>query len=293
MKIRGYFDKILKDVTATRVALNVDPSRWREHLYGLTRERWRLVQGKSFWVTGAGTGYGRCLACGLAAAGAQVFLTGRRVKKLRETVEEIKSLKISIENCFIIPADISNLEDILKACEKVKALCKTLNGLVNNAALPSRPGLSNPLQEDSLNYWERMMKVNVIAPWLLTRTIFPHMRKSGQVRVIFITSKAGWASTPGFGIYNISKAALNSLTHSMAQEYARSFPGEDIQMNALDPGEARTEMNQGSRISPYAVVSMALILLSHPQGGPTGRFFDRDGKHLSFGYTEPFDKPLI
>ena len=64
-------------------------------------------------------------------------------------------------------------------------------------------------------------------------------------------------------------------------------------MNALDPGEARTEMNRTSIVSPYAVVSMALILLSHPEGGPNGRFFSRDGRHLSFGYTEPYRKPLI
>ena len=69
--------------------------------------------------------------------------------------------------------------------------------------------------------------------------------------------------------------------------------GEDIQMNALIPGEARTEMNRGSTQSPYKVVSMALILLSHPRGGPNGRFFHRDGRHFGLGYTLPYDKPLI
>ncbi len=299
-----YFKKIFKSVTnrlgeaqkvmiTTQVAQNGDPMKWQEHLYGLTPERWKSLQGKSFWITGAGTGYGSCLACALATAGARVFLTGRRMKKLQETIEEMSSLEIPTGNSFIIQADISNPEHILSACEKVKTLCKSLNGLVNNAAIPSSPGVSNPLQDDSLEHWNRMMRVNVTAPWLLTRTIFPHMRGSKHVRVLFITSGAGWASSPGFGIYNISKAALNSLVHSMAEEYTRSFRGEDIQMNALDPGEARTEMNRTSIVSPYAVVSMALILLSHPEGGPNGRFFSRDGRHLSFGYTEPYAKPLI
>ena len=299
-----YFNKIFKSVesrlrrtqtvvTTTRVIQNVDPAKWREHLYGLTPERWRSLHGKSFWITGAGTGYGRCLACGLAAAGAQVFLTGRRVRKLQESIEEIISLRIPTEKCHVIEADIRDPEHILRACDKVKNLCKALEGLVNNAAIPSNPETSNPFQDNSLEYWNRMMNVNVTAPWFLTRSIFPHMRASSHVRALFITSEAGWTSTPGFGMYNVSKAALNSLTHSMAKEYARSLPGEDIQMNALVPGEARTEMNQTSTQSPYAVVSMALILLSYPTGGPNGKFFHRDGRHLGFGHTNPYDKSLI
>jgi NAD(P)-dependent dehydrogenase (short-subunit alcohol dehydrogenase family) len=304
MNTRAYFSKIFKVVgtrlarkvmTATRVVESADPTKWREHLYGLTQERWESLEGKRFWITGAGTGYGRCLACALAAAGAQVFLTGRRLEKLQESIEEIESMGIPTGNCLAIPADISNPESILQACERVRNLSEALNGLVNNAAVPSRghAGISTPLQVEPLEFWEQMMRVNVTAPWLLTRTIFPHMRNSGHVRVLFISSEAGWASTAGVGIYNISKAAINSLAHSMAEEYAHSFPKEDIQMNVLVPGEARTEMNKGSTVSPYAVVSMALILLSYPEGGPNGRFFARDGRHLSFGYTEPYDKPLI
>jgi 3-oxoacyl-[acyl-carrier protein] reductase len=284
-----------KGTITTPVIQDADPAKWRAHLYGLTPGRWASLQGKAFWITGAGTGYGHCLACALAAAGAQVFLTGRRPEKLQESIGEIGVMGIPTQNCFAIPADLSNPESILQACEKVKSLSEALNGLVNNAAIPStgRAGISKPLQEEPLESWERMMKVNVTAPWLLTRAIFPHMLRSQHARVLFITSEAGWAATAGVGIYNISKAALNSLAQSIAAEYAHSFPKEDIQMNTLVPGEARTEMNQGSTVSPYAVVSMALILLSHPEGGPNGRFFARDGRHLSFGHTMPYGKPLI
>jgi NAD(P)-dependent dehydrogenase (short-subunit alcohol dehydrogenase family)/radical SAM superfamily enzyme YgiQ (UPF0313 family)/Tfp pilus assembly protein PilF len=277
----------------TRTVNDVDPAKWREHLYGLTPERWASLRGKSFWVTGAGSGYGRCIACGLAAAGAQVFLTGRRTEKLKESIQEISSLGIPTENCHIVKADITNSNNILTACDQVKSLCYALHGLVNNAALPTSPGTPNPLQVGSLEYWNKMIATNVTAPWLITRTIFPHMLASGQVRVLFISSEAGWASTPGLGDYNISKAALNSLSHSLAQEYANTFPEKDIQINTLIPGEARTEMNRASTQSPYAVVSMTLILLSHPKGGPNGRFFHRDGRHFQFGYTTPYEGPLI
>ena len=68
---------------------------------------------------------------------------------------------------------------------------------------------------------------------------------------------------------------------------------KDVQINVLVPGEARTEMNKGSTRSPYAIVSMVLMLLSHPEGGPNGRYFRWDGGHLAFGNTSPYDKPLI
>ena len=52
-------------------------------------------------------------------------------------------------------------------------------------------------------------------------------------------------------------------------------------------------MNQGSAISPYTVVPMTLALLSHPFGGPNGRFFHRDGRHFAFGYAEPYERVVL
>jgi len=277
----------------TDVLQYVNPAKWMEHLYGLTPERWNSLKGKSFWVTGAGTGYGCCIACALAAAGAQVFLTGRRVEKLKESIEEIAVMGISTKDCHVVEADITKYDDILMACNKVKTLCSSLNGIVNNAAISGNTGSPNPFQNASLEYWNKVMATNVTAPWLLTREIFPHMLAGHSVRILFITSEAGWASTHGVGIYNVSKAALNSLCHSMAQEYGCRFPDKDIQINAIVAGEARTEMNQGSIQSPYTICSIVLILLSHPKGGPNGRFFHMDGRHFQFCYTAPYDKPLI
>lgn len=271
----------------------LDPRQWREHLFGLPKERWLRLQGRSFWITGAGTGFGRSLAVALAAAGAQVFITGRRKQKLEETLREIEGLGISSSTCQVIPADITDVEQVKRACEVVMWSCNTLYGLVNNAALPSRGDISKPLLQGSLTDWEQIMKTNVTAPWLLTRSIFPHMVKGREIRVLLISSEAGWTFTSGFGPYNISKAALNSLGGSMAAEFTVSYPNADIQINVLIPGEARTEMNQGSNESPYAIVNMALILLSHPQGGPNGKFFHRDGRHYAFCSAMPYEKPLI
>jgi len=279
-------------ISTSGVLQRVDPAFWQDHRYGLTPERWQRLRNKSFWITGGGTGYGRSMAVALAAAGARVFITGKRRHKLNETLYEMSAFSIPTKDCHVIECDITQPSDIESACSKVISLSESLYGLVNNAALPTS-GKNYPLQDDSLDEWEIMLRTNVTGHWLLTREIFPHMHKGAEVRVLFVSSEAGWASTPGFGPYNITKAALNSLTASMAAEYSSRFPGLDLQINGLIPGEAKTEMNQGSNESPYSVVSMALMLLSHSKGGPNGRFFHRDGRHLSFAYSEPYGRNII
>lgn len=276
----------------SKVLTDAAPEQWKIHKFGLSENNWRRLYGRSYWITGAGTGYGHALACILAAAGAQVFLTGRRIDMLRESLMKMVGLNIDTGKCHLIPADLTKYEDIRLACRNVTEQCASLDGLVNSAAIPSKPGSQFPLVDDPVEYWDKIMAINLKAPWQLTRTIFPHMRLNGPIRIIFMTSEAGWASTPGFGMYNISKAALNSLGHSMAMEYAKRFPDDDIQINIVQPGEARTEMNQGSSVSPYSVVSMVLLLLSQAKGSANGKFFDRNGRHLQFCHTWPYEQPL-
>lgn len=277
----------------TQITKDPEPAGWREHHFGLPPARWAALDGKSFWITGAGTGFGRSLACSLAAAGCQVILTGRRREKLAESLAAMEKLGISAARCQIVTADLTDRRQVEQSAQLVMRLCPSLHGLINNAALPSRPGSVSPLQEDPPEYWDRMLATNLTAPWLLTRAVLPHLLASGCPRVLFISSGAGWAGTPGLGVYNLTKAALNSLGHCLAQELARDHTGLDIQVNVLAAGEARTEMNQGSDRSPFAIAGMALALLSHPAGGPNGCFFGMDGQHLAFGQTQPHPRSLL
>lgn len=277
----------------TPVEQDHDPREWKKHHFGLSDVRWERLKGKCIWVTGAGTGYGQCIAVALAAAGSLVILSGRRKEKLVETTEVMKSYGIENDNCEIIDFDLKDFREIEEACRAVKGLTQNLYGIVNNAALPQGGDSPYPLQAGTYEMWDNIIKTNLTAPWYLTKIMAPHMIKGKEIRVIFMTSEAGWAFTPGFGMYNVSKAALNNLAASFAAEVSESNPDADIQMNILVPGEAKTEMNQGSADSPYAVVGMSLILLSHPGGGPNGKFFHRDGRHLQFAYAAIHDKELI
>jgi len=272
---------------------NAPPALWRDHHFGLPQTRWERLKGRNFWITGAGTGYGRCIALALAAAGSRVFISGRRIEKLRGTVDEGAALGIDVSRCISVPVDIRSDADLARAVGSIQHVTTSLYGLVNSAALPQQSETVFPLTGQSVAGWTNLLTTNVTGPWLTCKAAMPLLGNGEGFRILFLSSFAGWASTPGFGPYNISKSAVNTLGASLAAECATRYPSKDIQINVLVPGEARTEMNQGSTESPYAVVSMVLVLLSHPPGGPNGFFFDRGGRHLAFAYTQEYPQPLL
>lgn len=262
-----------------------------EGYLGLTRSRWERLSGCSFWVTGAGTGYGRSIARALARAGARVFLTGRRIEKLDRALDGVQSEAAAAS--LVVPADLTDPAGVEAAIGKIRAVSSSLDGIVHCAALPPPAGHDAPLLQMDPAHWADLVATNVTAPWLVVRGAWPLLLRSLAPRIILFTSEAGWAVTPGVGPYNVTKAALNNLGASLAAELAAKHPGLDVQLNVLDPGEARTEMNQGSDVSPEVVVPAALALLSFPPGGPNGRFFHRDGRALSFGHVTPWHGRLL
>jgi 3-oxoacyl-[acyl-carrier protein] reductase len=140
--------------------------------------------------------------------------------------------------------------------------------------------------------WNRQIATNVSAPWHITRAVLASAQPDA-LRIVFMTSAAAWGFAPGAGPYNVTKAALNSLAGSFAAECVACLPERDIQINALDPGQVRSEMNAASAVSPFTTVNVALLLLSHVRGGPTGRFFRADGTSVAFGNTPPYGGDLL
>ncbi|GEM_PF-1690958 len=269
-----------------------DSREWQEHRFGMPLERWASFAGRSFWITGAGSGYGHAMAAALAAADATVFLSGRRREKLEESKNDIARLGIPTERCRILPCDVANPASVADAVRSISMHSARLGGLVNNAAEPLRGDVS-PLQKWSWESWESMLRTNLTGGWLTARAALPLMTGGDGLRILFISSGAGWASTPDAGPYNISKAALNNLAMSLAAEVERDHPHSDCQINTLNPGESFTEMNQGATASAFAVVPSVLALLSHPPGGPNGRFFHRNGSSMAFCEAAPWPKPLL
>ena len=271
----------------------VDPAAWRDHRFGLPPARWQALSGRTAWITGAGTGYGRCIAVALAAAGARVILSGRRADKLHESIEEMRSFGIPVDNATAIPLDITDNRSVEAAAAEVRRRIGPVHILVHSAAVSAGGLPPSPLTTMTPEQWNRIIDANVTGAWLMCRAALSDMLAAGYCRVLLLTSEAGWAFTPGVGPYNVSKSALNNLGASLAAESAAHNPAADVQINVIVPGEARTEMNKGSTISPYTIVPMTLALLSHPAGGPNGRFFHRDGRHFPFAYAEAYERVLL
>ncbi len=265
-----------------------------DHRFGLAIEKWQRFRGLSALVTGAGTGYGQAIATALAGAGANVILVGRRRGKLEETAQKCREHADDPVDVRICPVDLCDFESQTTMLDQIESEAETPTLLVNSAALPCRPDVSLPLPLFSYDVeeWEALLRTNVTAPWFLSREFVKRFQGRSPIRILNMTSRAGWSSKGSLGPYNVSKAALNNLTMSLAEEARAQFPDADIQINALNPWEARSEMNQGSTTPQEKVLPMALLLLAQPAGGPSGYFFSRDGRHDQFTDTLPYDKDL-
>jgi len=231
-------------------------------------------------VTGAGSGYGMALSVALLHYGANVILLGREENKLLNTIEIAQSFELgkSIKP-YVALCDITNMQNIEESIEKIKVKFGSIDILINCAAIPAANDAS--LSTVSEERWDDMMSVNVRAQWLISKEVLKLMNNK-IARVLFFTSGAGWADTDGYGLYNISKAALNSLTVSMAQEYQNKYALKKISINGINPGEAHSEMNSGSQISPFIVCNMVFKILSTKKNIPNGKFFHRDGRYIRF-----------
>lgn len=286
------------DVPRTRLppeTERIDPATWAAHRFGLPPARWSALAGQHIWIIGGGSGYGRALAHALSAAQAQVWISGRRQAMLDETITSGNAYGINMSSCRSVTADITNESSLMAAARRIVEVAGRLDALACCAALPQprAEGGTQPLLKLPPTRWQALMDTNVTGHWLAFRAAWPLWSASPRPRAVFFSSEAGWSFTPGFGPYNISKAALNNLGASLAAEAAEALPERDIQVNVLDPGEALSEMNRGSLNSPYTAAAMVLALLSHPQGGPNGCFFHRDGRHLAYCKAAPFAADLL
>lgn len=265
------------------------PSDWRRHRFGLPEALCSRLARRCFWVTGAGTGFGQAVATALGLIGSRVVLTGRREWKLNDAVAEASRLGAARDRFEILTLDLTDASAVERAAFALRRV--NISGLVHCAALPQPPDHAAPLlATDSLR---RVMATNLEGAWLASRTAITVAAERGEARIVLFSSEAAWHFTAGYGPYNVSKAALNSLGGSLAAEARARYPACDIQVNVLNPGEARSEMNQGSERSPYAAVPVTLALLAHEAGGPNGRYFHADGRHLSFASAGPWPAPLL
>ncbi len=192
------------------------------------------LTGKTALVTGASRGIGRALALGLAQAGADLALSARDEALLQEVRAEVEALG---RKAVVLPADVTDAEACVRLGEDAVRELGRLDVLVNNAGGSSYMGAFTDLR---FKGWEKTMRLNVDSIVHLSQVVGRHMIERGTGSVVNVASVAGLTATPSLAAYGASKAAVISLTKTLALEWGPS----GVRVNALCPGWTRTDLNK-------------------------------------------------
>jgi NAD(P)-dependent dehydrogenase (short-subunit alcohol dehydrogenase family) len=214
-------------------------------------------------VTGAGSGIGRAIAHGLAAAGYRVAILGRRMESLTETARR----QPGITPFGLDVADASRSAAVLA---EVDIQLGPVDILVANAAIYPRMHFL----DQSPTSFEETMQINVHGVANVVRAVLPGMLARNAGRVIVMGSLADQTPLPGSCAYSVSKGALHALVRGIAAEIDRvRYP--DVLVNELIPGATRTAMSTSGQL-PEAVYPLVQALIDQPSGGAHGRIFVQD-----------------
>jgi NAD(P)-dependent dehydrogenase (short-subunit alcohol dehydrogenase family) len=191
------------------------------------------LKGTSALVTGAGRGLGAALAEGLAARGAKVVLVARNAGELNTVAARIRAHH---GEAYALPADLGAKDAIFPLAGMASALAGPITTLFHCAStlgpLPM-PSLLDTACEDL----ERVLAVNLVGPFRLTRALLGPMALAGRGLVVSVSSDAAVNGYPHWGAYGVSKAALDQLSRTWAAEVP------SVRFLAVDPGEMNTRMH--------------------------------------------------
>jgi dehydrogenase/reductase SDR family member 4 len=246
------------------------------------------LTGKVAIVTGASKGIGEAIAQYYAAHGAKVVVNSRKQEAVDSVVAHINT---EGGQALGVAGQVGNSDDCQNIFNTTMETYGRVDILVNNAA--ANP-VFGPVENTDDKAFNKIMDVNVKAPFELAKLCLPVMEKNGGGSIINISSIGGISPEQMLGIYSVSKAALVSLTKVMAAEWGKY----NIRANVICPGLIQTKFSEAlwsndmimkhmmtqvplGRIgSPEEIAGLALFLASEASSYCTGAVFTADGGYL-------------
>ncbi|EAR01789.1 glucose 1-dehydrogenase [Maribacter sp. HTCC2170] len=249
------------------------------------------LTGKVAIITGSSKGIGLSIARGLAENGAKVVISSRKQDAVDTVAEEFRDAGLEAVG---IACHIGDGEQRKALIEKTMDKYGRIDILVNNAAINPYYG---PLEGSDEVVFDKIMEVNVKAPWLLSNLALTHMKEKGGGSIINISSVEGLRPGFGLGLYSATKSALIMLTKNQAKEWGRY----GVRANVLCPGLIKTKFSQGlwadeklvsgftkalplNRIAaPDEMAGMVMLLASDAGSYMTGGVYVADGGYMISG----------
>jgi NAD(P)-dependent dehydrogenase (short-subunit alcohol dehydrogenase family) len=227
-------------------------------------------EGRVILVTGATRGIGKAVATALVRFGATVILHGRRAATLDTLYHELKALgpEPAVAQMDFEKAQGDAYQQLIG---EIEARYGRLDGLLHNASML---GDRTAIEDYDIGLWQRVLHVNLTAPFILTRCLFPLLRASDDASIVFTTSGVGNRGRAFWGAYSVSKFGTEGLAQIIAEENESGT----IRCNMINPGGTRTDMRRlaypgedpATLRTPDQIVGPYLYLLGRASRHVTG-----------------------
>ena len=196
------------------------------------------LKNKNALITGAGKGIGKAIALALAKEGVNVILVARTQEEIDNVAAKARALRVK---ALAITADVADMNSVNAAVEKALAEFGTIDILINNAGIAAF-GKFLDLEPTE---WERIIQVNLMGIYYVTRAVIPNMMERQTGDIINISSTAGLAGNALTSAYSASKFAVLGLTDSLMQEMRK----HNIRVTALTPSTVATDMAKDLKLT--------------------------------------------
>jgi NAD(P)-dependent dehydrogenase (short-subunit alcohol dehydrogenase family) len=231
-------------------------------------------------VAGASRGIGYATALALARGGAHVVALARTIGGLEELDDAVRAAGGS---ATLTPLDIRDYPALYRLGAALNERYGRLDVLVGNAAIGAVP---SPLDHIEPKAWDESLAINVTANWHLIRAMGPLLKLSDAGRAVFITSGAATSARAYRAPYSVSKAALDVLVRTYAEETSST----SVRVNLFNPGPTRTGMRtlvmpgeDPATLPAPDEVAAKIVDLCLPDFSATGKLYDfPTGKLLEF-----------